>query len=228
MSDSSPTPPISQHRLLEARRLGYTPRSSELTSGVVLLTAAWVGHVCLPPLGLALQELAASSFRGTELTAWGVALEFRPAVIRVGQEVLRIGAACWAAALVADLAQVGFVWNPGTLLPHEERISPASGLARMFSWPTLERASLLSLKAVLSIVAVVVLAEFALRSTFAGFGISEGESSIYWGMGTSWICSVLAVAGGGCLLSGVVDAWIRQSRWRLSVEQTEDERRRGG
>lgn len=228
MSDSSQAVPISKHRLLEARRLGYTPRSAELTSGVVLLTAAWAGHVCLPPLGLALQELVASGFHGSSLTSGGVASDFSPAVIRVGQEVLRIGAACWAAAVVADLAQVGCVWSPVTLLPHEERISPASGLARMFSWPTFERATLLSLKALLSLVAVVVLAEFALRSAFAGAGVSEGASSLLWRMGTSWICIVLAVAGAGCLLSGVVDAWVRQSRWRLSVEQTEDERRRGG
>ena len=38
-------------------------------------------------------------------------------------------------------------------------------------------------------------------------------------------CSVLAVVGGLCLITGLSDAWIRQRRWRTSLEQTEDERR---
>ncbi len=227
MSDSSQPAPISKHRLLEARRLGYTPRSPELTSGVMLLTAAWIGYVSLPTLGLALQELVASGFQSVQRSTSGAAAELAPALIRIGQEVLRIAAACWAAALVADLAQVGFVWSPVTLLPHEERVSPLSGMARLLSGPTFERAGLLTLKIVLAVALVAGISEMAVRSMLAEGDLSGGESPHLWQLGRDWLCLALACAGTGCLFTGVVDAWTRQTRWRLSVEQTEDEQRRG-
>lgn len=227
MSESSQPAPLSKHRLQEARRLGYTPRSPELTAGVVLLTAAWIGQVCLPNLCLSIQGLVESGFRSRGLNSLYISSEFSSAVVRIGREVLRIGAACWVAALATDLAQVGFVWSPVTLLPHEERISPVSGLVRMLSWPTFERASLLSLKVCFSMVALVVLTDIALRAVFAGADIPVQETYRLWGRGVNWVSCVLACAGGSCVLSGIIDAWVRKSRWRLSVEQTNDERRRG-
>ena len=220
MSDSSSQPPLSQHRLREARRLGITPRSPELTAGIVLLTAAWVGQACLPQLVLALQALAANGFEGPHLSAFHASTEFSPACWRVAQEVFRIWGACWAASLLTDLAQVGFVWSPVTLLPHEERVSPASGFARLLGWPTLERSSLLSVKLACGVFAIAGLSQFALRTVF-----SATEPSTLLSQATTWTSLTLACAGATCLLSGLLDAWLRQSRWRLSLEQSEDERR---
>ncbi len=220
MSDSSSPAPISQHRLREARRLGLTPRSPELTAGVVLLTAAWVSHACLPQLVLSLKELVASGFRGPHLADSPAFEVLSPACLRVAQEVLRIGAACWAAALLTDLAQVGFLWSPVTLLPHEELVSPGSGFARLLSWHTLERSSLLTLKLACGVFAIVCLSEFTMRSVFA----ATEPSTLLW-QGTTGTCLTLACTGVTCLVSGLLDAWLRQSRWRLSLEQSEDERR---
>ncbi len=220
MSGSSQPAPISQHRLREARRLGITPRSPELTAGIMLLTAAWVSHACLPQLVLALQALAASGFEGPHLSAFNASTEFSPGCLRVAQEILRIWGACWAAALLTDLAQVGFVWSPITLLPHEERVSPASGFARLLGWPTLERSGLLSVKLVCGVFAIAGLSEFALRQVFAAT-----EPSTLLSQATTWTSLTLACAGASCLLSGLLDAWLRQTRWRLSLEQSEDERR---
>ncbi len=221
MSDSSPPAPISKHRLSEARRLGVTPRSPELTAGVMLLTAAWVGQACLPSLGLALRELVTGGFQGAGSLQTPGPVELSPAGLRVAQEVVRIWGACWAAALLTDLAQVGFVWSPVTLLPHEERISPASGLARMLSWQSFERSSLLSIKLVCGVFAVSLVGEFALRSA-----LWASESSMHLARGVTWTSRLLACAGTLCLLSGILDAWLRQTRWRQALEQTEDERRR--
>jgi flagellar biosynthesis protein FlhB len=220
MSDSSPQPPLSQHRLREARRLGVSPRSPELTAGVVLLTAAWVGQACLPQLLLALQALVASGFDGSLHKPLQASSELSPACLRVAQETLRLWAVCWAAALLTDLAQVGFVWSPVTLLPHKERVSPASGFTRLLGWQTLERSSLLSIKLACGVFAVAGLSEFALRAVS-----SSTESSTLFRQGTTWTSLTLACAGGICLLSGLLDAWLRQTRWRLSLEQSEDERR---
>ncbi len=220
MSDSSAPAPLSQHRLREARRLGISPRSPELTAGVVLLVAAWVGYACLPQLVLSLQALVASGFKGVGPSTLSESPGWSPACLRVAQEMLRIGGACWAAALLADLAQVGFVWSPVTLLPHEERISPASGFARLLSWRTIERSGLLSLKLACGVFAVAGLSEFALRAV-----PSSTESSTFIQPATSWASLTLACAGATCLLSGLVDAWLIQTRWRLSLVQSDDERR---
>ncbi len=221
MSDSTQPVPISKQRLREARRLGITPRSPELTAGVMLLTAAWVAHACLPPLGMAFRELVAEGFQGASSLQTSVPVELSPACLRVVQEVLRIWGACWAAALLTDLAQVGFVWSPVTLLPHEERISPASGLARMLSWQAVERSSLLSIKLVCGVFAVSLVGEYALRSA-----LSASESSTHLARGVTWTSILLACAGTLCLLSGILDAWLRQTRWRQALEQTDDESRR--
>lgn len=220
MSDSSSPAPLSKHRLREARRLGISPRSPELTAGVVFLAAAWVSQACLPQLVLALQELVASGFQDPPLITIQVSLEFSPACLRVAQEVLRIGGACWAAALLTDLAQVGFVWSPVTLLPHEQRISPASGFARLLGWHTFEQSSLLSIKLICGVFALALLSEFALRTVF-----SATESSTLIQHASTGTSLALACIGATCLLSGLLDAWLRHTRWRLSLEQSEDERR---
>ncbi len=222
MSHSSQPTPISKHKLAEARRLGYTARSPELTAGIMLLAAAWVAHACLPQLIMACRELVSTGMRGSALSLAQMTSEFQPALNHVGIELLRIGVACWAAALVADLAQVGFVWSPVTLLPHQERISPIAGFARMLSWPTLERASLLSIKWMCGVVVVAWLSELVISSAF-----TDQESSGYLLGGATWTSLLLACLGGTCLLSGIIDAWLRQSRWRVALEQTDDERRRG-
>ena len=227
MSDSSQPAPISKQRLQAARRLGYTPRSPELTAGVVLLAAAWIGQICLPALTLAFRDLVESGFRSHPRTELDLAATLQPAALRIGREILRIGAACWAAAFVADLAQVGFVWSLVTLLPHGQRVSPVGGLARLMSWPTFERASLLSLKVLVSVVGLMVIADFAMRSLLANSDITASRSITLWGVGVNWVSVLLACVGGCCLFSGLVDAWIRKQRWKLSIEKTEDERRRG-
>lgn len=227
MSDSSQPAPISKQRLQEARRIGYTPRSPELTAGVVLLTAAWIGQICLPALTQAIRDLLESGFRSPPRTTFDLTTALQPAAVHIGRELLRIGAACWVAAVVTDLAQVGFVWNPVTVLPLGERISPAAGLGRLLSWPTFERASLLSLKVLLSVTGLVLVGDFAIRSLFEGADVATSGFTTLWGDGVSWTSVVLALAGSCCVVSGLFDAWIRRQRWQLSIEKTEDERRRG-
>lgn len=227
MSDSSQPAPISKQRLQEARRIGYTPRSPELTAGVVLLAAAWIGQICLPPLMQAFCDLVESGFLSHPANSWDITTGLQPAALRIGREVLRIVAACWAAAFVTDLAQVGFVWSPVTLLPNGERISPVSGLSRLLSWPTFERASLLTVKIVSSLVGLAVVTDFVIRAAFAGSAHTASGTLPLWGVGVNWTSILLATAGGSCVLSGLVDAWIRKRRWQLSIEKTEDERRRG-
>lgn len=219
MSDSSQPIPISKPRLLEARRLGYTPRSPELTIGVVLISTAWISHSSLPKLVAALQNLMSDSFQPVPLHGGWVV---RGGLEAIGLELLRILVAAWATALVLDLLQVGWVWSPATPLPHEERVNPISGLQRLLGWPTWERAALLSFK-------------LAIAGLLIGGSVWLGLSNLDQLSGSErlsplihWSCGLTAAVGALCVLSGLLDAWSRRTRWRTSLEQSEEERRRGG
>jgi flagellar biosynthesis protein FlhB len=210
--------PLSKFRLQEARRLGYSPRSPELTAGVVMLAVAWVGYSSLPSLVASLRNLVAESFQLSTLT------ELRPEIgnLRaVGLEILRILAASWAAALVVDLLQVGVVWSPITPLPHEERVNPISGIQRLLGWSTWERATLLCLKLTISF---LVVGGLVWKGTMQLDSFAEPQSI---SPHLAWGCGLLGAVGALCVFTGLTDAWRRQNQWRRSLEQSEDERRSG-
>lgn len=210
--------PISKIRLQEARRLGYSPRSPELTAGVVMLAVAWVGYSSLPGLVAALRNLVAESFQFSTLA------ELQPTggnLRAVGLEILRILAASWAAALVVDLLQVGVVWSPITPLPHEERVNPISGIQRLLGWSTWERATLLCLKLSISF---LVVGGLVWKSSLSLDSFAEPQSI---SPHLAWGCGLLGAVGALCVCTGVSDAWRRQNQWRRSIEQCEDERRSG-
>lgn len=214
MSDSSEPAPLSKPRLEEARRLGYTPRSPELTAGVTLLATAWIGYSSLPRLVASLKNLVAESFQ-TVLSSGPMIGNLEA----VGLEVVRIFAAAWTAALVLDLLQVGIVWSPVTPLPHEERINPVSGLQRLLGWSTWERATLLSLKLTLGGLLLAGFVWLGLQR-LPSYADAQSLSSVF-----HWSCGLMAAIGGLCALTGIIDAVTRRSRWQTSLEQTDQERR---
>lgn len=215
MSDSSEPAPLSKPRLEEARRLGYTPRSPELTAGVTLLATAWIGYSSLPRLVASLKNLVAESFQPALLSTEPTLGNLQA----VGLEVVRIFAAAWAAALVLDLLQVGVVWSPVTPLPHEERINPVSGLQRLLGWSTWERATLLSLKLTLGGLLLAGFVWLGLQR-LSSYADAQSLTSIFRAS-----CGLMAAIGGLCALTGIIDAVSRRSRWQTSLEQTDQERR---
>ncbi len=218
MSDSS-APPIDRLRLAEARRLGQSPRSAELTAGVVLLTAAIVVPACLPNLIAAMQALVASGFHGTPGPVSASELLPRGPLREIVTEVGRLLGACAFAALAADMAQVGFVWSPLTPLPNPRRLIDGAG--RFVEWATLERAFGLSVKVACGLVGVVLLVGWLLPGTL----LMEAPGA-WLARGIVLISRGLAIAGGLCLLGGVGDAWLRRKRWTQALQMTDDERRR--
>lgn len=224
MSGAPSQSSISLSRLREARRVGYSPRSPELTLGVVLLTAAWVGQDSFPAIGQCLQLLMQVSISDAGTGAGHFELPRVTVLWPIGRELLRLFFACWTAAMVSDLAQVGFLWNPVTVTPQLERFSPLAGATRLLSWMTWERGLLLSLKCLVTFMSLGVLIDWAIRALALASGEGTDLSDI-WVTGSKAICLTFATVGVCCVLSGTFDAWIRQSRWRFSLQQTDDERR---
>lgn len=127
-------------RRQDARRKGQVARSPELSGAFVLL-------VTLLTLQATLRETDLLSYLHTALATFHEHLEMsrgqpqgqseaaarvgREALLMVGRVVLLpLGAGC-AAAIVAGMAQVGFLWTTQPLVPDFNRINPASGLTRL-------------------------------------------------------------------------------------------------
>lgn len=134
MADASKTEQATPRQRKRARERGQVTRSREL-SGALSMTAAaailWLlGNQAVPSWsGFFRNALDASRSDAIEgngpLVFWTCIETFR--------WVLPVLAAAFAVALLAGLAQGGFVFAPEALSPKPERLSPAEKLRQMFS-----------------------------------------------------------------------------------------------
>lgn len=140
--DEERTEPASPRRREEARERGQVARSADLSSAVILLAAV-----------LALQFLGKSMIGGIFASAAtvleGLALvdgdpaglmsQFGGAFTAVLLGFLPFAGVLLAAALAANLLQVGFLFTGKPLAPDFDRLNPVSGLGRIFSLRGLTR-----------------------------------------------------------------------------------------
>ena len=142
------TEPASPRRREQARQRGQVARSPELTSALILLAGyfslRWAG-----PAGYqVMRNLTVSTFSHLPVQDWTLADVQRLTlnlVLAGGQMIWPVLLAGVVVALVADLAQVGFVFSTEPLALHFERLNPLAGLQRMFSsWSLVELAKSLA------------------------------------------------------------------------------------
>ncbi len=155
--DEERTEPATPRRREEARERGQVVRSADLSSAVVLLAAV-----------LSLRFLGKSMLGGIFASASSVLAGLADVDGEQGNLLLHFGGALTtvflgflpfigivlAAALAANLAQVGFLFTTRPLTPDLDRIDPVSGLGRLLSLRGLMRLAGGLLK--LSAVALVV------------------------------------------------------------------------
>ncbi|HVR85868.1 MAG TPA: EscU/YscU/HrcU family type III secretion system export apparatus switch protein, partial [Planctomycetota bacterium] len=130
------TEPATPRRREEARERGQVARSSDLASAVVLLAAVLALRFAGRPLmeGLCastsavLEGLADVDGDPSALTA-----QFGGSFAAVLLGFLPFVGIVIAAAIAANLFQVGFLFTADPLLPDFDRINPVSGLGRLFS-----------------------------------------------------------------------------------------------
>lgn len=129
-SDYSRTEPASERRLALARAEGRVPRSSELSSLLVLGAMAgslmiWGAH-----LFDRLQQLFSEHFRlaaqSSPEAAFGL---LQQSIIEIFPFLIGM----FIAALLAPLILSGWVFAPGVLQFHGERLNPFHFLSRLFS-----------------------------------------------------------------------------------------------
>ncbi len=159
-----PTP----HRLQEARRKGQVAKSTELNSAVNLLAALFLfilfGDVLFRSyLGMVhgyLEEGMAAGFPDGDISAMSLSAALH--YFRLAGPVF---IAVLSAGLLANYAQVGFLFRPEAVSLKPERLNPAEGLKKMFS----RRALFELVKSILKISLVGLVAYIYVRGRFESF-----------------------------------------------------------
>jgi flagellar biosynthesis protein FlhB len=155
--DEERTEPATPRRREEARERGQVARSGDLSSAVILLAAVVALRFLGKPIIGGLFASAASVLEGLALVDGDPAhlmSQFGGAFAAVLLGFLPFAGIVLAAALAANLVQVGFLFTAKPLTPDLDRIDPVSGLGRLFSLRGLVRvvAGLLKLSAVTLVV----------------------------------------------------------------------------
>jgi len=134
--DEERTEPATPRRREEARERGQVARSADLSSALVLLSAVlalqFLGRSMIGGL-LASAAAVLEGFGSIDAEPGGLMLHFGSAFTAVLAGFLPFVGIVLAAALVANLAQVGFLFTGEPLVPDLDRINPVTGLGRLFS-----------------------------------------------------------------------------------------------
>jgi flagellar biosynthetic protein FlhB len=176
--DEERTEPASPRRREEARERGQVARSADLSSAVILLAAVLALQFFGRAMIGGIFASAASVLEGLALVDGepeNLMAHFGGAFAAVLLGFLPFAGIVLAAALAANLAQVGFLFTTGPLAPDFDRIDPVAGLGRLFSARGLMRlvAGLLKVAAVALVVFWTLWAERVRLVELSGRGFEE-------------------------------------------------------
>lgn len=226
-SDLERTEPASPRRLEQARARGQVPRSPELTTFAVLISAG-AGLLFLGgPLMHALTQVVRSGLtidRGSAFDTSQLGMRLFD-----GSLGALLGLAPWfllvaVAAIAASVAISGWLFSFEALQPDFARLSPARGLGRIFSLHGLIELGKAVLKAVLvgGIAAWAVWAERGEIVALANESIEPGLAHLAQLLGFTFI-----VVAGGLLLVVIVDVpfqlWDHARQLRMTKEEVRQE-----
>jgi flagellar biosynthetic protein FlhB len=211
----------------EVRRRGNVARSVDLSAAAVLLGSTAAVAFLGERLAHTVAELLVRYCRAP---AWVVATpadvhgEFVAVMFRLAQGMLPLLLAVAAAALVINLAQVGFLASTTALKPDLARMSPLKGIQRIFSLQGLVRlvVNLLKLAGIAALTYGVLRAELP---ALAGLAMLEpieiGRYGVESTLGLAWkICGALfAVA----LLDYAFQKWKFERDIRMTRQEVRDE-----
>lgn len=228
--DEERTEPATPRRREEARGRGQVARSADLSSAVILLAAVLALQFLGRPLtggifasavavleGLAVVDGDPAALLGHFGGAFGaVLLGFLPFVGIV-----------LAAAIAANLAQVGFLFTSSPLAPDLDRLNPVAGLGRLFSLRGLVRlvAGLLKLAAVGVVVFWTLWAERVRLVELSGRGFEQIAGIAVDLMLTLSLRAALALLA-IALLDYAFQKWQHERDLRMSKQEVREELRR--
>ncbi|MBI5117002.1 flagellar biosynthesis protein FlhB [Candidatus Poribacteria bacterium] len=159
------TEPATPRRREEVRKKGQVARSVDLTSSIMLLASMLALYFLTPTLMRELMDVTRSYLANAATTR--VDVDSAP-VLLIGMALQVSGffvpfmLIILSAALVANMAQVGFSLSGYPLVPRIEKISPGAGFRRLFS----ARSFAELVKSIFKIAIVGLIAYFTIRREF--------------------------------------------------------------
>jgi len=176
--DEERTEPATPRRREEARERGQVARSADLSSAVILLAAVLALRFLGRPMIEGIFASSASVLEGLATVdgePGNLLAQFGGAFAAVFLGFLPFIGILLAAALGANLVQVGFLFTAKPLTPDFDRIDPVSGFARIFSARGLMRivSGLLKVAAVALVVFWTMWAERVRLVELSGRGFEE-------------------------------------------------------
>lgn len=212
-----------QRRREDARREGRTAVSQDLASGALLL----VGVLMLLNTGPRLADGLRDQVRrgllggcGPDLTAGTIEGLVGGTALQLLDWLGPLFGVVFAATAAVGMLQAGFHITPELLSVRWEKLDPAAGVQRLFSWGAVVRA----LTALLRVAAVAVLVWWVLRGRAAQVA-GLGEAGVAGAAAQAWEIVVrLAVAVAAALfLIGVLDYAYQRYKFEQSLRMTRQE-----
>nr|PZN59585.1 MAG: flagellar biosynthesis protein FlhB [Pseudomonadota bacterium] len=217
-----PTP----KRLRDARKEGRVPRSRELTTAAVMVTAGAVLTLAGNSIGARLGEMMRGGLTVTREQAFdasAMAQAFSQLAVAALTAVAPVLLATLIAALAAPLAIGGWAISGKAITPDFKRMSPVSGIKRMFSLRSLvELGKALAKFGVVALVAYIVLRVNADR--LMGLGSESIQAAI--GHAISLAGHALIALTAALVLIAAVDVPFQLWQYKQDMRMTREEVRR--
>lgn len=216
-----PTP----HRRQKAREEGHVAKSQDLASAALLLA----GMTALLMSGAGMVDfLGRYTHRQLGGEAWLRAdldfamVQWNETIGELARYLLPILGVLLLAAIVVDMAQVGFLFLPQKLAPDLTRLDPLKGLGRIFSLPSAIRLAFGIFK-ILVVGAVAFAALYGQRDTILALtGLALSESTVYLTDILIWTTIKIAAA---LLVLAILDYGFQRWKHEQDLKMTTQELR---
>ena len=207
----------------EARKQGNVPLSKDLSIALLMLAAAGVLLLLGPGLVRASRAVLAVPFDGELVLPLRRVDAFRLAGLGVtacATIALPTLVAMWAAALLANVLQVGFLWSPEAIQPKPNRLNPVTNLQNILS----SRAVAKLAASLLKLLALAGLATWLTIRAAPGFlvlpSMGVGESAAAIGSTVGWMALWMAVA---LLVLALFDVAFQRWKYAQDLRMTKQE-----
>lgn len=175
-SNDEKTEAPSEKKRQDAREKGTVAKSTEINSVIVLLTALFLIKILGPWI---VKELSSSMLEfmsiisDTEMDYSRLILLVRKALILLGKVAAPITGSILIMGVVANVAQVGFLFTLKPLMPKLEKINPISGFTRLFSM----RSIVETIKNIIKLTIIITIAYITLKKEF-GTMLTLSDASV--------------------------------------------------
>lgn len=225
-----PTEDATPKRRAEAREEGNVAKSQDLAGALMLLAvtlALWAAIMNLLGQGkVLLSQALLSDTLGNQLSAAGAAESLHylaVAALRLGAPVIIIA---WAAAFLAQFAQIGWIFSPKAAQPTLNKLNPMSGFKRIFGISGAVKSGLDVFKVgIVMTVAVLTVMEHAREIVVLPYLSAMQSLREVGSMMLSMALRVLAIL----LVLGIIDfmyqRWKHLNDLKMTKQQVKDEMR---